>query len=109
MPLRVSSRFFVRLAVVVLALAGLATSGGCGDEPKPDAAPTAPAFVPTHEVVKEAAYYRTSPAQARPPDGTLAQGMRVRLVRDGGSYAEVETPIHETVWVSTSEMKPLSR
>jgi hypothetical protein len=50
---------------------------------------TAPAGrVLTRDVV----YYATSPAQARPPDGTLKRGTPVDILQDAGSYAKIRAP-----------------
>jgi hypothetical protein len=43
----------------------------------------------THRISADTEYYRDGPQQARPPDGTLAAGTTVRLVRDAGSYSLV--------------------
>ena len=44
-----------------------------------------------HVIAHEVEYYTSSPAQGRPPDGTLAAGTRVRIRRNTGSYSLVKT------------------
>ena len=45
----------------------------------------------THVITTDTAYYTTGPQQARPPDGTLEAGTKVRVIEDAGSYCRVET------------------
>jgi hypothetical protein len=45
----------------------------------------------THVITTDTAYYTIGPQQARPPDGTLKAGTKVRVVREAGSYCQVET------------------
>jgi hypothetical protein len=45
----------------------------------------------THIITTDTQYYTTGPQQARPPDGTLAAGTKVRLVEEAGSYCRIET------------------
>ena len=45
-----------------------------------------------HQVVLvDTPYYVSGPAQARPPEGVLRAGIRVRLLEQAGSHARVET------------------
>lgn len=44
-----------------------------------------------HVLTTDAAYYRDSPAQGRPPDGTWKAGTRVRVRSRDGSYWRVQT------------------
>ncbi|NIP86015.1 MAG: hypothetical protein GTO03_10810 [Planctomycetales bacterium] len=45
----------------------------------------------THALHKPATFYLGGPQQARPPDGTLAAGTKVRILQQAGSYVEIET------------------
>ncbi len=45
----------------------------------------------THVVATDTDYYESGPAQARPPEGVLEAGTRVRLLQEAGSYIQVET------------------
>lgn len=45
----------------------------------------------THIITADTEYYTTGPQQARPPDGTLKAGTKVRVVEEAGSYCRVET------------------
>lgn len=56
---------------------------------------------PTHVVLRETEYYLSGPQQARPPDGTLAAGTRVTLLRDAGSYCLVRTDQGLEAYVAT--------
>jgi hypothetical protein len=61
----------------------------------------------THVLTKDEAYYATSPAQARQPDGTLKAGTRVMLLMPRGSYAQVMTADGKRVYTSTASLKPV--
>jgi hypothetical protein len=49
------------------------------------------------------AYYSTSPAQGRPPDGELPPGTSVDLEEQAGSYARVRWN-GKSVWVATDSL-----
>jgi hypothetical protein len=53
---------------------------------------------------RPAAYYTTSPAQGRPPDGELPPGTAVNLAENAGSYARV-TWNGQSVWVATEALE----
>ena len=61
----------------------------------------------THVLTKDEAYYATSPAQARQPDGTLKAGTRVMLLMPRGSYAQVMTADGKRVYTTTAALKPV--
>ncbi len=42
-------------------------------------------------VLVDTPYYVSDPAQARPPEGVLRAGIRVRLLEQAGSHARIET------------------
>lgn len=89
------SRQLLCLATVAgILLAVLLVAAGCGG-------------VYTHIVAKETAYYRDGPQQARPADGILAAGTRVRLLSEAGSYSLVETPGLGRVYVATDSLQQL--
>ena len=46
-----------------------------------------------------------SPQQARPPDGSFMEGIRVALVRDAGSYFLVTSESGITAYVSTGSLR----
>ena len=50
-------------------------------------------------------YYLTGPQQARPPDGTFAEGTRLALARDSGSYSLVTSESGITAYVSTGSLR----
>jgi len=58
----------------------------------------------THVITADTVYYTTGPQQARPPDGTLKAGTKVRVVRDAGSYCRVETEDGVVGYVGTDEV-----
>jgi hypothetical protein len=62
------------------------------------------AFEPTHVLTVDTTFYRKGPQQARPPDGTLASGTRVRVVAGQGSYTQVETEEHQLVYVESGAL-----
>jgi hypothetical protein len=75
----------------------------------PSAAPavTVPDKDMTHVLTKDEAYYATSPAQARSPDGTLKAGTKVVLLMPRGSYSQVMTADGKRAYVSTASLKPV--
>ena len=44
-----------------------------------------------HVVLVDTPYYVSGLAQARPPEGVLRAGIRVRLLEQAGSHARIET------------------
>ena len=61
----------------------------------------------THVLTQDEAYYATSPAQAKKPDGTLKAGTKVVLLMPRGSYAQVMTGDGKRVYTSTAALKPV--
>jgi hypothetical protein len=61
----------------------------------------------THTITADTEYYRDGPQQARPADGVLAAGTRVRLVSESGSYSLVETSDRMQVYVASDSLQPL--
>jgi hypothetical protein len=53
----------------------------------------------------QTAYYLTGPQQARPPDGSFKNGMRLALVLDAGSYSLVTSESGITAYVPTSSLR----
>jgi hypothetical protein len=47
------------------------------------------------------------PAQARPPNGRLAEKTRVRILQDAGSYTKVQTDDGITCFVASEALSPL--
>ena len=72
---------------------------------EPSDTKSAPTF--THEIVGNTTYYLDGPQQGRNPDGTFAIGTRVKLIRDAGSYAQVESESGVIAFVSVSSLKML--
>lgn len=99
------------LTLVVLPILGATLSCGIfGDEEHgPGAGAGSAAIRFTHVVSTEAAYYRESPAQGRPFDGSLYPGTKVVLLRDAGSYALVRTESGADVFVAADTLRELSR
>ncbi len=62
---------------------------------------------PTHALNADAAFYSTGPQQGRPADGTLTQGTKVRILREAGSYVQVETESGLRVFVSSGALVAL--
>jgi len=96
-----------RLLSIVLACGLLVGSRAFGAEP-----PTRSnqAFVPTHVMTAETAYYTTGPQQGRPPEGKLQTGTRVQVLKADGSYSQVKTDAGVVAFVSTDSLtKVLSK
>ncbi len=60
----------------------------------------------THILREETFYYLTGPQQARPPDGKLPAGTRVRLLENAGSYSLVKTEGNVRAYVAADVLKP---
>lgn len=54
-----------------------------------------------------AAYYASSPAQGRPPDGELPAGTAVEIIENSGSYSLVAWN-SQRVWVANDALKTVS-
>jgi hypothetical protein len=80
--------------LVLILLIGLAVAG-CGGVRS------------THTLTADTEYYRDGPQQARPADGVLPAGSRVRLVSEAGSYSLVETSDGLRVYVAGAGLQPL--
>jgi hypothetical protein len=80
--------------LAVLVLVALAACHQPAHEPPPIESPW------THALRTDAAFYTDGPQQARPPDGTLERGLRVRIVEDAGSYVRVVTEDERKAYVA---------
>jgi hypothetical protein len=58
----------------------------------------------THSVLGATPYYLDGPQQARPPDGILAAGTAVILVKASGSYALVTLPDGRRAYVAADSL-----
>jgi len=58
-------------------------------------------------MARETPYYKTSPQQGRAPDGNLAPGAKVRLLKRGGAYCLVQSADGMRVYVSTDALHPV--
>jgi hypothetical protein len=65
----------------------------------------------THEIGGpfETVYYLTGPQQARPPEGKFKPGTRIRLLRNAGSYSQVQSEGGVTAYVATGALKPIKK
>ena len=63
----------------------------------------------THVLAKDEAYYAGSPAQGRPPEGTLKSGTKVVVLMPRGSYSQVMTADGKRVFTSTAGLKPIGK
>lgn len=64
-------------------------------------------FRPSHVLIRDEAWYAEGPQQARPPDGVLQAGTRVRLVAHNGSYSVVETVTGQTAHLASGALRAL--
>lgn len=92
---------FVTVALAVGCQPPKEKTGGSEDSPP---AVTAPEF--SHVITTGSAYYTGGPQQGRPPDGTLFQGTRVRVLENAGSYSVVRTADGIEGYVSTAAIGP---
>lgn len=58
----------------------------------------------THKLNSLTPYYTTGPQQARPADGNLPLGTRVKLIKNEGSYSLVTTENGISAYVLTSAL-----
>ena len=65
----------------------------------------------THEIAGpfEAVYYLTGPQQARPPEGKFKSGTKVKLLRNAGSYSQVQSESGIIAYVATGALKPIKK
>ena len=65
----------------------------------------------THEIAGLGGvhYYLTGPQQARPPEGKFKPGTRIRLLRNAGSYSQVQSERGITAYVATGALKPIKK
>ncbi len=98
---------------ITVVFIGLASAAGCvsddarspGDASDEGKKPAGAAY--THVVKAETEYYLSSPAQARPPDGTLREGTKVEVLQDSGSYARVRSDGGIEAYVATAALERL--
>ncbi len=82
--------------LLIAALAGCSseatTPTKTPDSPNQAEQPTATTTTNTfiHIIATDTEYYTDGPQQARPPDGTLKAGTKVKVVEEAGSYCRVE-------------------
>ena len=74
----------------------------CSSEPGAEVAPEA---AWTHVVkAPSATWYKGGPQQGSPPDGQIAEGTKVKLIRNAGSYCEIVAESGEAGYVSTDSI-----
>ncbi len=66
-----------------------------------------PTGSPTHVVTQQVAYYKAGPQQAIPPDGKIETGTKVRIIRNAGSYTEIQTENGVRGYISSDSLKQL--
>ncbi len=95
------------LLCVVLMVVGIA---GCGvmmvDSGSPKASSAGGGSgAYTHVIVGDTDYYRNSPSQSSPSDGSFVKGTKVTLVRKAGSYSLVRSVDGVEAYVSTGSIR----
>ena len=65
----------------------------------------------THEIsgLSSVHYYLTGPQQARPPEGKFKPGTRIQLLRNAGSYSQVQSEGGITAYVATGALKAIKK
>jgi serpin B len=61
----------------------------------------------THTIQAETPYYTSGPQQGRPPDGTLPTGTKVKLLREAGSYSQVQAESGVTAYVAGETLQEI--
>ena len=97
-------RFACLLVLVALAVGCQPAKEKTGGSETSPPAVTAPEF--SHVITIRSAYYTGGPQQARPPDGELMKGTRVRVLENAGSYSVVRTADGIEGYVSTAAIGP---
>jgi hypothetical protein len=75
---------------------------------KPAPEPALKASDLTHVVTTDTPYYKSSPAQGRPADGTFKGGTKVLLLMPMGSYSQVQAESGAKGYVATESLKPIN-
>ena len=85
---------------------------GAGKTPagmsKPTPEPALKAADLTHIVTTDTPYYKSSPSQGKPADGTFKSGTKVLLLMPMGSYSQVQTESGTKGYVTTESLKPIN-
>jgi hypothetical protein len=66
----------------------------------------APIVGASYRLTTDSDFYRDSPQQARPPDGTLAAGTTVVVLQWAGSYTQVRTEDGDVGFIETGSITP---
>jgi hypothetical protein len=75
------------------------------EKPTPEPTPTAADL--THVLTADAPYYKSSPAQGKPADGTLKSGTKLLLLMPAGSYSQVWAENGVKGYVSTASIQSI--
>ena len=59
----------------------------------------------THRIVQPTPYYQIGPGQALPPDGEFASGTLVRILKEAGSYVQVQSESNIVAYISVSDLE----
>ena len=61
----------------------------------------------THVLSKDEAYFTSTPAPGKAPDGTLKAGTKVVVMMPRGGYSQVMTADGKRVYTTTAALKPV--
>ncbi len=94
MPRHIAVSLSLLVALVALGCSGQSSppaniDGGQDTDATADALSDRPAETFPYTIAQEVEYYTTGPQQGRPPDGTLAAGTKVNVLRRTGGYSLV--------------------
>ena len=76
------------------------------EQQAPSSAETTTEF--THRITIDTEFYTGGPQQARPPDGTMKAGTKVILIREAGSYCQVQSEDGVEAYVTTGSLEPIA-
>ena len=65
-------------------------------------------YVLDHQLSGDTEYYKSSPAQGSPPDGSFTAGTRVEVTESAGSYSHVRVDDGREGWVAADQLTPLA-
>ena len=63
----------------------------------------------THVLTEDAPYYKSSPAQGSPADGTFKAGSKVLLLVPGEPYSQVKSQDGTTAYTTTAQLQALGK
>jgi len=61
----------------------------------------------THVITRDTNYFLKRPQQGHRPDGTFAEGTKVKMLMKRNAYSKIESEDGIVAWVKTSDLEPI--